>query len=72
MRRWKKSSGLTWKQIAGLVGISGNHARKMGCGAVERTSPQLAERFEKESRGLIKAEELVFPERHGKKKRGAA
>ena len=72
VQRWRRTSGLTYVQIAELVDCSANHARKMGCGCVERVSPALAERFEKASRGVINALELVFPDRAPKRRRGAA
>ena len=74
IQRWRKATGLTYRQIAALVKISESHARKMGCGAIARCSAQLAERFEHESHGIINAEEMVFPGRfqNGNRKRGAS
>lgn len=75
IQRVRKGSGLTYRKIGEKVGCSANHARKMGCGAVARVSPELAKRFERAFPGLCSAEEFIFPERFtrdGKRRRGAA
>ena len=59
--RYKREHGLTYPQVAQLLGITPDYARKLGCGSVQRTSPDLAEQIEKLSGGEIRREELVFP-----------
>ena len=60
--RYKRAHGLTYPQLANILGITGDYARKLGCGSVRRTSPALAEQIEKLSGGEITRSELVFPE----------
>ena len=60
--RYKRAHGLTYPQLAGLLGITCDYARKLGCGSVRRTSPTLAEQIEQRSGGEISRQELVFPE----------
>jgi DNA-binding transcriptional regulator YdaS (Cro superfamily) len=59
--RFKRAHGLTYPALAELLGLKPGYARKLGCGAVERVSPKLAEQIEKRSNGEISAVELVFP-----------
>ena len=61
--RYKRAHGLTYLQVADLLGITWDYARKLGCGSVRRTSPALAEQIERRSGGEIAREDLVFPER---------
>ena len=60
--RYKRAHDLTYLELAGLLGITWDYARKLGCGSVRRTSPALAEQIEKRSDGEITREELVFPD----------
>ena len=63
IKRWKDAHGLTYKQVASVLGITVAYARQLGCKAAKRTSPRLAEQIEERSGGEIRREELVFPDR---------
>lgn len=66
--RYKRTHGLTYPQMARVFGMkSASYLRKIGCGAVKRVSPDLAEQIEERSGGEIRAEELVFPGRPRRK-----
>lgn len=60
--RFKRIHGLTYPQLAKILGLDPEYARKLGCGSVRRTSPDLAEKISKLSGGEISRHELVFPD----------
>ena len=60
--RYRRIHGLTYPQLAKVLGLNPDYARKLGCGSVRRTSPHLAEKIEKLSGGEISRHELVFPD----------
>jgi hypothetical protein len=62
IKRYKRTHGLTYPQVATRLGITCDYARKLGCGSVRRTSPSLAVRIEFRSGGEIRRQELVFPD----------
>jgi hypothetical protein len=63
IRRFKQARRLTYRQLAALLGISHDYARKLGCGSVRTLSPRLARQIEKRTGGEIRAVDLIFPER---------
>lgn len=65
--RYKRVHQLTYKQLAKLLGISHDFARKLGPGLVRTVSPATAERIEKATGGEIRAVELVFPDQQAPK-----
>jgi DNA-binding transcriptional regulator YdaS (Cro superfamily) len=62
--RFKAEHGLTYPQLSRLLGLPKGYLKKLGCGAVKRVTADRALQIEKATRGEIRAEELVFPERH--------
>ena len=57
-----KPHGLTYAQVAKLLGLKEDYARKLGCGLQKRVRPNLAAQIEERSGGEIRKEELVFGE----------
>lgn len=75
IRRYKRAHNLTYRQVSELLGLKLTYTKQLGCGSVERVSPQLARQIEERSGGEISAEEMVFPERFrngaARRRRGA-
>lgn len=62
---FKRRHQLKYPQLATLLGISHDYARKLGAGIIVTVSPKLAAQIEERSGGEIKAVELVFPSAAG-------
>lgn len=63
IKRFAMKHGLTYRQVADLLGLKLAYTRQLGCGAVDHVSPRLGEQIEKRSAGEITAQEMVFPRR---------
>jgi len=58
-RRLKKRLGLTWDDVAAILGISHGYARKLGCGQHRSVTAFRAKQWEERSQGEIKAHDIL-------------
>lgn len=59
VRKLKDALGVDYRELAAMLGISYDYARKLGCGSILHVSPKLAAQFERRTGGRLQARELV-------------
>jgi len=59
VRQFKEELGVGCRELAEVLGISHDYARKLVCGSIKHVSPRLAQQFARRSGGRLKARDLV-------------
>ncbi len=65
LQRIKESHGLSYAQLAAILGCSVGHAKKLGCGAA-LPSARMARRIVENFKGKVTLEELLMPRRRAR------
>lgn len=58
-RRLKTKRSLSWSEVAGLLDISPQYARKLGCGIHRSVPPSRAVEWERRTKGDLKAIDVL-------------
>ena len=59
VRKLKDALGIDYRELAIILGISYDYARKLGCGSIRHVSPRLAQQFQRRTGGKLQARDLV-------------
>ena len=59
VRQFKEELDVDCRELAQMLGISYDYARKLVCGSIKHVSPRLAQQFARRSGGRLRARDLV-------------